>query len=384
VETPVWARLHAARHLFLTRKVEHTFLGYAEAQLKKIMLHRAWLLDPPQAPPTRAAFGLPESSTLSRDERHRLESAITDRLRGFGVDDLELEPSVRLAITTRLERFLEAAFGVEGEALEDARRAVAEATLGIPRETVDALRAERRYQAAQQRWASYERWRRERNPARATLEAQARAADQVRRALARIEARLEAHAATPNVRYSQAFINHGREAGASIAHPHGQLLGLPFVPGEILEEERAFERFKGGCIVCTTIEAELAEHERVVLANDAAVVVAPFWSGGPYEMLVMPRAHDLHLPDSDDATLAGVGIAIRDALSMLVRTLGDVAFNLAFHTAPPHHTGTYHWHVHLWPKLSTTAGFERGTGVLINVIPPEIAASELRKSTVAV
>ena len=171
VETPVWARLHAARHLFLTRKVEHTFLGYAEAQLKKIMLHRAWLLDPPQAPPTRAAFGLPESSTLSRDERHRLESAITDRLRGFGVDDLELEPSVRLAITTRLERFLEAAFGVEGEALEDARRAVAEATLGIPRETVDALRAERRYQAAQQRWASYERWRRERNPARATLEA---------------------------------------------------------------------------------------------------------------------------------------------------------------------------------------------------------------------
>jgi UDPglucose--hexose-1-phosphate uridylyltransferase len=199
-----------------------------------------------------------------------------------------------------------------------------------------------------------------------------------------LKARLEAHAAMPNVRYSQAFINHGREAGASIAHPHGQLLGLPFVPGEILEEERAFERFKGGCIACTTIEAELAERERVVLENDAAVVVAPFWSGGPYEMLVMPRAHDLHLPDSDEATLAGVGTAIRDALAMLVRTLGDVAFNLAFHTAPPHHGGDYHWHVHLWPKLSTTAGFERGTGVLINVIPPEVAAAELRKSTVAV
>jgi len=195
-----------------------------------------------------------------------------------------------------------------------------------------------------------------------------------------LKARFVAQAATPNVRYSQAFINHGREAGASLAHPHGQLLGLPFVPGEILEEERAFERFKGGCIVCTTLEAELAERERVVAENDHAVVVAPFWSGGPYEMLIMPRNHDVHLTDSDHDTLAGVGIALRDAVAMLVRTVGDVAFNLAFHTAPPHHSGMYHWHVHLWPKLSTTAGFERGTGVLINIVPPEIAAAELRKS----
>ena len=64
------------------------------------------------------------------------------------------------------------------------------------------------------------------------------------------------HAATPNVRYTQAIINHGREAGASIAHPHGQLLGLPFVPGELLEEQRAFSRFEGGCILCATVEAE--------------------------------------------------------------------------------------------------------------------------------
>lgn len=199
-----------------------------------------------------------------------------------------------------------------------------------------------------------------------------------------LKSRFEVHAATPNVRYSQAFINHGREAGASIAHPHGQVLGLPFVPGEILEEERAFERFKGGCIVCTTIEAEQSERERVVVENEHALVVAPFWSGGPYELLIMPRDHQLHLPDASDASLTAVGVAIRDALQLMVRTLGDVAFNLAFHTAPPHHSGEYHWHVHLWPKLSTTAGFERGTGVMINVIPPEVAAAELRKAAATV
>ncbi|MFM7095252.1 MAG: hypothetical protein ACKOYL_11980 [Actinomycetota bacterium] len=70
----------------------------------------------------------------------------------------------------------------------------------------------------------------------------------IRNIMTALRRRFEEHARTPNVRYTQAFINHGREAGASLAHPHGQILGLPFVPGEILEEERAFERFKGGCI----------------------------------------------------------------------------------------------------------------------------------------
>lgn len=171
VVTPTWARLHAARHVFLTKKVEHTFLGYAEAQLKKIMLHRAWLLDPPAGPPTRAAFGLPESSTIARDERNRLESAIAERVRSFGVDDLELEPATRLAITARLDRLVDALLGVDADGPEDARRALAEGSLGLPRETLDALRAERRYQAAQRRWDAYRRWQRERNPARAALEA---------------------------------------------------------------------------------------------------------------------------------------------------------------------------------------------------------------------
>ena len=193
--------------------------------------------------------------------------------------------------------------------------------------------------------------------------------------------RFEEHARTSNVRYTQAFINHGREAGASLAHPHGQILGLPFVPGEILEEERAFERFKGGCIVCTTTEAE-SNNERFVLANDHAMVICPFWSSSPYELLVMPKAHQQHLTDTTDDALVGVGIAIRDALKHLVATLGDIAFNLVFHTAPSHHAGMYHWHAHLFPKLTTTAGFERGTGVMINIIAPEFAAQELRNAAV--
>ena len=86
------------------------------------------------------------------------------------------------------------------------------------------------------------------------------------------------HAATANVRYTQAIINHGREAGASIAHPHGQLLGLPFVPGELLEEQRAFSRFEGGCILCATVEAEIGEGERVLFSNDDVLFEGPLAS----------------------------------------------------------------------------------------------------------
>ncbi len=193
-----------------------------------------------------------------------------------------------------------------------------------------------------------------------------------------LQRRFRDHAATPNIRYTQAIVNHGREAGASIAHPHGQILGLPFVPGEVLDEEKAFARFAGGCVLCTTVEAELSADHRVVLANDDVVVVCPYWSSTPYELLVIPRQHEPHLQDASDDSLRAVGVAIRDALGHVNAALGDVAYNLGFHTAPHQHTGQYHWHAHIWPNLSTQAGFERGTGVMINVVAPEHATDVLR------
>lgn len=193
-----------------------------------------------------------------------------------------------------------------------------------------------------------------------------------------LKRRLIAHAEAPEVRYTQVIVNHGREAGASLVHPHAQILGLPFVPGEILDEERAFARFAGGCVICTTIEAELASEERVIFADDDVVCVAPFWSGAPFELLIMPRRHETHLQNADRASLDAIGRGIRDAVKHLKAALGDIAFNLGFHSAPHEHAGQFHWHVHLWPQLTTVAGFERGTGVMINVMPPEKAAETLR------
>jgi UDPglucose--hexose-1-phosphate uridylyltransferase len=201
--------------------------------------------------------------------------------------------------------------------------------------------------------------------------------DQVDLVMEAIVGRVAAHAGTPGLRYSQAIVNSGREAGASVDHPHAQLLGMPFVPRELADEQAGFARFEGSCLLCTTAAAEVDEGHRIVTADDDVVVLCPFWSAAPYEMLVVPHPHGAHVHRAAAATVTAVGRALRDALRRLRACVGEVPYNLVFHSAPYRVAVTFHWHVHVIPKLTTPAGFEFGTGVMVNVVAPEAAAADL-------
>lgn len=189
--------------------------------------------------------------------------------------------------------------------------------------------------------------------------------------------RMSEHALTSGLRYSQAVVNCGREAGASLEHSHGQLLSMPFVPGETANELAGFARFQGNCLLCAVADAEEEAKHRVVYADDDVSVLCPFWSGTPYEMLIIPRHHGPHLFRARPEDLAAVGRAVQRSLAALRTHLGDIAYNVMFHSAPFRVSGDYHWHVHVLPKVTTRGGFELGSGVLINVVPPELAADEL-------
>lgn len=190
--------------------------------------------------------------------------------------------------------------------------------------------------------------------------------------------RMLAHSKVPGLRHSQALVNYGREAGASIVHPHGQLLSIPFVPGEMANELAGFNRFQGNCLLCAVIDAEESVKYRVVSMDDEVAVICPFWSGTPYEMLVIPRAHEPHLYQANTSDLGAVGRAIGGALASLRERVGDIPYNVYFHSAPFRVGSDYHWHAHILPKATTRGGFELGSGVLINVVDPEDAATELR------
>lgn len=169
--TPVWRRLHDERHQFLTNKVQQTFLGYALAQLKKIQTHRSWLLNPPTKKPAREDYGLPaHGGTLSPDDQNRIEQSIAEKLRSYGIDNIDISKSTRIALLERLNTFYRDVLSVSTDDLDDRMRAVATASLGLPSDVASTLNAEKRYRAALKHWESYQSWKTQRNPARAALE----------------------------------------------------------------------------------------------------------------------------------------------------------------------------------------------------------------------
>lgn len=206
--------------------------------------------------------------------------------------------------------------------------------------------------------------------------------------MAAIRDRIEDHANQAGIEYTQVIVNHGREAGASIEHPHGQLLGIPFVPGELEDELENFAAFEdngraampgAGGLLGAVLSEELSRPERIVIDDDRVAALCPYWSGSPYELLVVPKRPSAHLDRAAPGDLAATGRVLRDVLRRLRALLGDIAYNLVFHTAP-HRAGRqvpFCWHVHVLPKTSTAAGFEQGTGVRINIVPPERAAQQL-------
>jgi predicted nucleotidyltransferase len=171
LETPAWRRLYGERHRFLTKKVQQTFVGYALAQLKKIKTHRAWLRHPPTRKPSREDFGLPGAGgTLSRDDQNRIEQSIAEKIRSYGIDEVDMPKPTRITVHERVAAFCRDALSASEDDIEARMRAVATHASSLPSEVVATLNAEKRYRAAMKHWESYQTWKSQRNRARAALE----------------------------------------------------------------------------------------------------------------------------------------------------------------------------------------------------------------------
>lgn len=194
-------------------------------------------------------------------------------------------------------------------------------------------------------------------------------------------------AADPRLEYVLIFRNHKREAGASLEHPHSQIIGAPVMPPAVAEEIREMEAYRmayGSCVVCDMLERELSEGTRVVTSNGHFVAIEPFASRTPFETWIIPRAHSGSFGDLEDEEIPALAAILRDVLARIREGLSDPAYNYMIHTAPlgrreeGFEPGVYHWHIEIIPKLVIAAGFEMGTGTYINVTTPESAAEFLR------
>ena len=181
--------------------------------------------------------------------------------------------------------------------------------------------------------------------------------------------------------YVHLIVNEGAAAGASLPHSHSQLYALPFVPALIARERERFtayfERTQGRNLLGDLLQEEVRLRERVVAIGDEAVVICPFASRSPYELMLIPRRPRARF--QDDGPL-GAGV-LHEALARLRAALGGMpALNMWVRTAPAG-AGEFCWHLDVLPRLAHLAGLEMGTGVSLNIVPPERAASELRDAT---
>ncbi len=187
----------------------------------------------------------------------------------------------------------------------------------------------------------------------------------------RVRHHLEAGAASVS-----AFVNHGRAAGASIAHPHAQVVALDAVPPGVTARLARFEAAEADLVSAELAHAHAAE--LVVLDGDAPAWTPP---GSPtaYRLRIAARASRSGFDEAPDDEIARVALTTRDALARVDAALGGSAYNLTIHTAPPADRGAwFHWYCDLVPRTTVIAGFELDAGIFVNPVAPEQAAALLR------
>ena len=188
------------------------------------------------------------------------------------------------------------------------------------------------------------------------------------------------------VKYISIFHNHGKEAGATISHPHSQIIAIPLIDIDLkkaLSNSQNYFKKEKKCIYCSMGKWEQKVKKRIVFENKDFIVLCPFASKVAFEMIISPKKHLSYFEDITESEKEYLAEAFKEALSRLYKGLGDPAYNFYLHTAPcdKENYNFYHWHWTILPKIAILAGFEIGTQMEISTIEPEKAAEYLKKIT---
>ena len=192
-------------------------------------------------------------------------------------------------------------------------------------------------------------------------------------------------------KYILIFHNHGRAAGASIYHPHSQIITMPILPPDISRSiNGSFQYYQEHKkrVYSELLEWEQKERSRIIYENKEFIVFCPYVSKYPYEMRIFSKESHAHFHEISEASDVLFADVIFTALQKMKIALDSPPFNMFIHTAPiksefgVHTHEFYHWHMEIVPHLKIDAGVELGTGVAINVVDPDECAETLRKAKI--
>jgi UDPglucose--hexose-1-phosphate uridylyltransferase len=173
------------------------------------------------------------------------------------------------------------------------------------------------------------------------------------------------------------FKNEGHEAGASLPHPHSQLIALPWVPPMLATETRALQA--DSCFLCQAFRRERGGARQLFETPHYWGWVPPA-GAVPCETLVAPKGHEVNFHATAEERLFELAGVLRQAWGAIDSVLEAPPMNLVLHTAPFVRGVDFHWHFELLPRVTRQAGFELGAGTFINPSAPEEMASRLREA----
>lgn len=213
---------------------------------------------------------------------------------------------------------------------------------------------------------------------------------QIKEVLSTFQERIKSIERESSCQYIQVFKNKGELAGASQTHTHSQIVATPLLSAKIKDKiertEMYFQEHKK-CLFCQIIREELHNKERLVTEEKYFCTITPFASKFSYEMHVYPFRHTPYFVEIDQQELKCLALILKNILSTLKQKFSNPPFIILLHQGPnPYFSGnkyfslrnSFHWHMEIFPVLSSLAGFERGTGFYINPVPPEEAAQCLK------
>ena len=181
------------------------------------------------------------------------------------------------------------------------------------------------------------------------------------------------------------FKNSGKKAGASQPHPHSQIYAMPIVPGHIRYQTECSRRFyddEGLCPTCHILVQEMHLNERVVHQTPRSIAICPFAAEIPYTVHIYPLTHVTSLTLMGDQALDDLANTTQTVIKGMEEVLGKFDYNLVFDSAPRDDCDApfFHLRIRIVPRISTPAGFEIATNMLVNPFLPEITAKEIKDS----
>lgn len=178
------------------------------------------------------------------------------------------------------------------------------------------------------------------------------------------------------------FRNHGAPAGASIDHPHAQILATPHVPSileRMVRRSRRFHRDRGRELLQDVLDHERESGRRLVWEGSRVVAFCAWAPMSPFEVWFVPSESASTFSEADERLVEELAVGMRFVLRQQARVLADPAYNAWLYDAPQGMPAPgFRWHMRLAPKLVRGAGFEAATGDAVHWVFPEEAAAALR------